>query len=804
MSGTRSPRKVLVLVSAMGPGGAERVASILVNAWAQAGHAVTLLVTSAHRDACFYPVSARARTVHLADEVGGRVPGLARGLARLLAIRRLIGEHDVAISFLTNVNVAALLASLGTRVPVFVCERIHPPALPVGILYEWLRRLTYPWAERVVLLAPQSLRWLEETIPSARGLVIPNPAGLAVPDSEPRVAPDTVLPPGRRVLLAVGRLSAQKGFDVLLECFARLAGAHGEWDLVILGEGQLRGDLRSRVAALSLHGRVHLPGAVGNMAQWYRRAQVFVLSSRFEGFPNALVEAMGHGLAAVAFDCETGPREIVRDGIDGLLVRPVGGAQALAAALSPLMSDDARRQRLGAAASTIGERFPLAGFLGQWQAASGIEASLPAPAASLRAAPNAASPRTAPDASSPLVIVDPNTSGGHVAFCHSLAVLLAADARVCYVNREPDARAPLPYRHQALGDRAAGRWARLRAYGRFLGALREHDRAGAVLFFQSVNLPLLAIIVAHLARRGRRARWLVALHNAVPHEPRLRERLAIAATNRLVASRFVDLAVYYVERLREDALRRQYFGAAVAAKMRFVPHHRFTPAAESRGSGVPAPAPAPEPGGSASRREPGRPLRLLVFGVIRRNKGVVEFLSRLGASSVPAGTLALTIAGPCEAALAARVREAARALAGRVAVTVLEGPVSDAHKAALFAGADYALLPYRDEFVAQSGVAIDAYEAGVPLLVSGNASLRHLVATDGSGYVYEDDFERVFTDVAFDAAAYRACVARIAALCATKYADAAVRARYEELFASLEGNSRPGVESVTGRGGGAA
>ena len=296
MSGTRAPRKVLVLVSAMGPGGAERVASILVNEWAQAGHAVTLLVTSTHRDECFYPVTAEARTVHLADEVSGRAPGLVRGVARLLAIRRLIRAHDVAIAFLTNVNVAALLAAAGTRVPVFACERIHPPALPVGFAYEWLRRLTYPWAERVVLLAPQSLRWLEERIPSARGLVIPNPAGLAVPDGEPRVAPDAVLAPGRRVMLAVGRLSAQKGFDVLLASFARLSVAHAEWDLVILGEGQLRGDLLARVAALSLQGRVHLPGAVGNMAEWYRRAQVFVLSSRFEGFPNALVEAMAHGL----------------------------------------------------------------------------------------------------------------------------------------------------------------------------------------------------------------------------------------------------------------------------------------------------------------------------------------------------------------------------------------------------------------------------------------------------------------------------------------------------------------------------
>ena len=106
------------------------------------------------------------------------------------------------------------------------------------------------------------------------------------------------------MLLAVGRLKKEKGFDWLLEAFTALARKYYDWTLAILGEGPERRALETQVQAARLDGRVFLPGRAGNVGEWYERADLDVMSSRFEGFPNTLAEAMAHGLAAVSFDCE--------------------------------------------------------------------------------------------------------------------------------------------------------------------------------------------------------------------------------------------------------------------------------------------------------------------------------------------------------------------------------------------------------------------------------------------------------------------------------------------------------------------
>ncbi len=158
----------------------------------------------------------------------------------------------------------------------------------------------------------------------------------------------------------------QKGFDLLIEAFALLAADHPDWSLLILGEGPERVALQARIEHLGVAAAVQLPGHVGNLADWYRRADLFVLSSRYEGFPNVLAEAMAHGCAAVSFDCPTGPRDIVRDEVDGLLVTPSGGPPALAGALSRLMQDESLRRRMAVNAREVADRFASDRILGLW------------------------------------------------------------------------------------------------------------------------------------------------------------------------------------------------------------------------------------------------------------------------------------------------------------------------------------------------------------------------------------------------------------------------------------------------------
>jgi len=195
--------------------------------------------------------------------------------------------------------------------------------------------------------------------------VIPNAVHWPLPDGEPRREPPQA--PQRRRLLAVGRLHPDKGFGVLVDAYARLADEFADWDLIILGEGPERGALQARIDQAGLTERVRMPGRVGNVGDWYRSADLYVLSSRFEGLSNTLIEALASGLAAVSFDCDTGPREIVRDGVDGVLVRPVGDAGALAQALAPMMRDDRRRAAMATRAREARERFSAARILAMWQ-----------------------------------------------------------------------------------------------------------------------------------------------------------------------------------------------------------------------------------------------------------------------------------------------------------------------------------------------------------------------------------------------------------------------------------------------------
>jgi len=184
---------------------------------------------------------------------------------------------------------------------------------------------------------------------------------------EPTVRPEAAMSASRKMLLGVGRLDRQKGFDYLVEAFGRLALEKPDWDLVILGEGPMRASLEAQSQALGLDGRIHLPGRAGNVGEWYRRADLYAMSSRFEGFPNTLGEAMAHGCAVVSYDCDTGPRDLIRDRENGLLVRPVGDVDALAKALGALMSDESQRERIAKRAVEVRQRYSMERVLDVWK-----------------------------------------------------------------------------------------------------------------------------------------------------------------------------------------------------------------------------------------------------------------------------------------------------------------------------------------------------------------------------------------------------------------------------------------------------
>ncbi len=271
---------------------------------------------------------------------------------------------DVVISFIDTTNVLTLLASVGLRIPVIVSERSHPDQHPIGSAWTRLRSLLYRHADGIVVQSHGLRDWASGLVRDDAIHVIPNPVKPVLNGSE---YPSHRQGSGRTVV-AMGRLVSEKRFDLLLRAFCQCTKTHDDWSLIIVGEGEERRSLETLTRELGLEGRVKLPGLVQDPAHILHGADVFVLSSSYEGFPNALLEAMACGLAVISTDCGSGPREIVRNGVNGLLVAP-NDVDALAAAMDRLMEDPEQRERLGARAVEVADRFGVEMVMGMWNAA---------------------------------------------------------------------------------------------------------------------------------------------------------------------------------------------------------------------------------------------------------------------------------------------------------------------------------------------------------------------------------------------------------------------------------------------------
>lgn len=332
--------RITLAISSMGCGGAERVMATLANRWAGEGHAVTLVTLSGADD--FYqldPNVARA-ALKLVKPSAGAVQGLLANAQRVGALRRILqaSAPDVVVSFMDSMNVLTLCASTGLGVPVVVSERIDPAACTPGRVWSLLRCATYGRSSGLVVQTSRAADWAGQQGWRIPITVIANPidARFLVPlDGDAR----------SQMVVGVGRLAAQKRFDRLIDAFDRVAAKHPGWSLVIAGDGPLRGDLADRISRCEAASRMRLCGRVEDVAPLLRGSRIFVLSSAFEGFPNALHEAMACGCAVIATDCPSGPSEMVDHGLTGVLVTQ--SVESIAGALDELMSDESQCRALG-------------------------------------------------------------------------------------------------------------------------------------------------------------------------------------------------------------------------------------------------------------------------------------------------------------------------------------------------------------------------------------------------------------------------------------------------------------------------
>ena len=366
--------RITLVIGGLTGGGAERVCVNLANAWVARGRQVTILTYARSRVAPAYAVDPKVELRDIgwprraSDEELNLVSiaPVLRGLERagcfdlieeinIISILRhaiLETSPELVVSHIDMTNVRVLAAMHETDVPIIACEHTDLNQISLG-RWQRARRGLYRQANAVVAPHASIAEWLRQG--GATAYAIPNPL---VPPSRMQVDRNGE----RRRIVTLGRLSEEKRPALLVRAFASIAGDFPEWDLEIYGMGSLQETLAGLVEELA-PGRIHLRGFVRDAYAALNGADLFVSSSWVEGFGNAIWEALACGVPVVAMECGPPVSSLVRDGIDGLIVR---NTTELASTLASLMNDDARRKALAERAPEVVTRFSIESSLQAW------------------------------------------------------------------------------------------------------------------------------------------------------------------------------------------------------------------------------------------------------------------------------------------------------------------------------------------------------------------------------------------------------------------------------------------------------
>jgi glycosyltransferase involved in cell wall biosynthesis len=353
---------VVLAIADLGSGGAQQVLSQLANHWAGEGRRVGV-ITLAGTESDFFKLNGTVTRMAVGGigDAANPLDALLRNLRRVRALRAALKgfRGHTAVGFIGPMNVLLLLAARGLGYRVVVCERNDPARQSFGRAWDLLRRWLYRKAAVITANSQSALNTMRAYAGAAELVYLPNPVRQPAIKTNPT---DREL-----VFLNVGRLHRQKGQDILIAAFARIAPDLRDWHLVIVGEGPERAELERHIEAAGLQNRVTLTGRVDDPFGWYQRASVFVFPSRYEGQPNALIEAMSSGLPVIASDNVSAHGDLVTPGSEGLLV-PGEDVAALSDAMRALAGAPAQRLAMGEAAARKVTPYGLDRVVAAWNA----------------------------------------------------------------------------------------------------------------------------------------------------------------------------------------------------------------------------------------------------------------------------------------------------------------------------------------------------------------------------------------------------------------------------------------------------
>lgn len=352
-------KKIAFYIGSLTKGGAERVITNLAEYFYSKGYQVWMITK--FRAETEYSLSEGIVRI-IADLTKEEEKGRVRNFFnRTLKLRKIIKEikPDVVVSFIGKSNLRTIAATRGTGIPAVVSVRSNP-AREIGS--GWKRLFTFllfGMAEGVVLQTTEAKDFFPKWI-QKKAIVLQN-------SLNPEFIRVAYTGEKRKEIVSVGRIDHNKNQKMLIEAFIPLAKEFPEWNVVLYGDGDAKKGLEECVRTLGLEERILFKGVQSNIPEKIEGASIFALTSKQEGMPNALIEAMVLGLAAVSTDCPCGgPRDLITQNENGILIPP-DDTKALTDALKLLMADDNMRQRLSRNAMQLKERVLPENINAQWE-----------------------------------------------------------------------------------------------------------------------------------------------------------------------------------------------------------------------------------------------------------------------------------------------------------------------------------------------------------------------------------------------------------------------------------------------------
>ena len=346
-------------------GGVEHMASLLMNEMTARGHKVELMSWDLAGASSFFALAPGIIWHKLDRGDPHNKAGLRLMGGRAGAIRRIMraSRPDVIIAFQHGPFISTRFYCAGLDLPIIAAEREAPTRFEHLKAGKWRRMIFHSFrlAQKVTVQL-ESYRSIYPSYLHDRIIAIPNP----VPPALNRADPDRAIN-GRFQLLSIGRLAYQKNFGALIDAFASVAASAPDWDLVIVGEGEERNRLDELIRQRRLTDRISLPGNSRDVAAYYRSSHAFCLPARWEGFPNALAEALAHGLPSIGFAGCSGVNELIRHGENGLLAGGNGDTRTLAEAIAGVTANAAIRRRMGDAAPESVTCYAPSGIFDRWE-----------------------------------------------------------------------------------------------------------------------------------------------------------------------------------------------------------------------------------------------------------------------------------------------------------------------------------------------------------------------------------------------------------------------------------------------------